>query len=132
MGMRLRVIIRLAESVPLRAEPTITRDLSRAQSKGPVEGPSQRAQSKSPVERPSQGAQSEEQAKAVLIFLENTELSASEIVIKLGLGSKTGAFKRLIKDLLEKQLIEYTIPDKPSSRLQKYRLTKAGKALLGS
>lgn len=77
-------------------------------------------------------AQSEEQIKSVLIFLKNSELSASEIVSELGLGSKTGAFKRLIKDLLEKQFIEYTIPDKPSSRLQKYRLTKTGKALLGS
>jgi hypothetical protein len=32
--------------------------------------------------------------------------------------------------LLAKQLIEYTIPEKPSSRLHKYRLTAMGKALL--
>jgi ATP-dependent DNA helicase RecG len=38
-----------------------------------------------------------------------------------------------IKRLLAKALIEMTMPDKPNSRLQKYRLTPEGKnALKGS
>ncbi len=31
---------------------------------------------------------------------------------------------------MDENLIEYTIPDKPTSRLQKYRLTDYGKEIL--
>ena len=46
--------------------------------------------------------------------------------------TKTGAFKRCLLELLEQALIEYTIPNKPNSRLQKYRLTANGQAVLSS
>jgi len=35
-----------------------------------------------------------------------------------------------VKELLKKQLVEYTLPDKPNSRMQKYRLTAKGRKLL--
>jgi ATP-dependent DNA helicase RecG len=73
------------------------------------------------------GAQSKAQSEIVLEILRNTPLSAAELMTKLGLKSKTGALKRTIKDLMNQQLIEYTIPEKPNSRLQKYRLTDKGK-----
>jgi len=38
----------------------------------------------------------------------------------------------VIRILLADQTVEYTIPDKPNSRLQKYRLTPKGKSLLAS
>ena len=59
-------------------------------------------------------------------MLEDAPLAASNLLNLLGLNSKTGAFKRAIKELLEQGLIEYTLPDKPNSRLQKYRLTDKG------
>jgi len=64
------------------------------------------------------GAQSRAQSVAILAALAQGPLSASELVVALGLRSKTGAFKRAMSDLLEQQQIEYTIADNPSSRLQ--------------
>jgi predicted transcriptional regulator len=40
------------------------------------------------------------------------------------------SFKRHIEPLLKAGLIEMTVPDKPNSRLQKYRLTDSGKTLI--
>jgi ATP-dependent DNA helicase RecG len=51
-------------------------------------------------------------------------LSKSEIANKVGLNSITGHLNRTIRSLLENGSIVYTIPDKPNSRLQKYRLKK--------
>ncbi|MBW2596459.1 MAG: putative DNA binding domain-containing protein [Deltaproteobacteria bacterium] len=73
------------------------------------------------------GAQSGAQSETILQALGEGSLSANELTKTLELKSKTGAFKRMIKELLDRKFIEYTIPDKPNSRLQKYRLTDAGK-----
>ena len=57
-------------------------------------------------------------------------LQRSEIAHVPGHGQVSGAVNRAVKELLTKQLVEYTIPDKPNSHLQKYRLTAMGQALL--
>jgi len=75
-------------------------------------------------------AQSGAQSTAVLRALSDTPLSAAEIATLLGLETKTGALKRTIKELLLLELIAYTLPDKPTSRLQKYRITQGGKNVL--
>ncbi|MDO9515657.1 MAG: putative DNA binding domain-containing protein [Syntrophales bacterium] len=82
-----------------------------------------------PQSRAQSGAQSRAQSGAILQALGEGSLSAKELAENIELKSKTGAFKRMIKELLDRKFIEYTIPDKPNSRLQKYRLTDAGKRL---
>jgi DNA-binding HxlR family transcriptional regulator len=84
---------------------------------------------KIPATRES-GVESGAQSKAILNALRDARLSANELTEVLGLKSKTGAFKRTVKALLSHHLIEYTIPDKHSSRLQKYRLTPKGTAVI--
>ena len=75
-------------------------------------------------------AQSGAQSTEIIRALGSGPLSAADLVDKLDLKSKTGAFKRSLQELLEKGLAEYTIPDKPNSRLQRYRLTKKGRNFL--
>jgi ATP-dependent DNA helicase RecG len=72
------------------------------------------------------GAQSGAQSVQALMALSNGDKSAWEVAEAIGLRSKTGALKRALNELLAGGLIEYTLPEKPSSRLQRYRLTRAG------
>lgn len=48
----------------------------------------------------------------------------------LGYGSRTGNFKKALARLLEMGLVEMTLPDRPRSSKQKYRLTAKGKDVL--
>jgi len=78
-------------------------------------------------------AQSEDlgaQSDLLLRALTSTPLSSHDLALKIKKESKSGAFKRALKDYLNDGLIEYTLPEKPSSRLQKYRLTKKGASRL--
>lgn len=77
------------------------------------------------------GAQSGAQSKLIMAALLKAPLSMNELVMALGLKSKTGSLKRTVNELLAGELIEHTIPDKPSSRLQKYRLSTKGQRMLG-
>lgn len=80
--------------------------------------------------RDESGAQSGAQSEVILKNLEKEPLSAAELSVALDLQSKTGAFKRTLQELIDRGMIEYTIPGKPTSRLQKYRLTEKGRGLL--
>jgi hypothetical protein len=46
----------------------------------------------------------------------------------LGLKGVPGQFKKNVSALLARRIIAYTVPEKPGSRLQKYRLVKSAKA----
>ncbi len=49
-----------------------------------------------------------------------------------GYKSRTGNFKKGLQRLLDNRLLSLTIPNKPNSRLQKYRLTASGRRVLSS
>ena len=83
-------------------------------------------------ERAQSGAQSGAQSAQILIALLNEPLSMNDLVMALGRKTKTGALKRAVNELLAGGFIEYTIPDKPSSRLQKYQLTDKGRRSYGN
>ena len=55
---------------------------------------------------------------------------ASGIQSLLGIKHRETFLNNYLKPLLASGWIERTIPDKPNSRLQKYRLTAKGKAIL--
>ena len=75
-------------------------------------------------------ARSRARSEVILHALSKCPYSTNELMLKLKLKSKTGALKRALNELLSNTLIEYTIPDKPASRLQKYRLTEKGRKIL--
>lgn len=60
--------------------------------------------------------------RAVVDLLEKNILSKVQIANELGYKTVSGNLKEAIKNLLELGLIELTIPDKPKSKNQKYRL----------
>jgi ATP-dependent DNA helicase RecG len=57
-------------------------------------------------------------------------LSNAEIRKRLGLKDRKHLQERYIDPALAEDYIELTIPDKPRSRLQKYRITERGKSLI--
>lgn len=68
--------------------------------------------------------------KDILTSCSYREKTGRELMEIAGYGSRTGNFKKGLQKLLDYQIIELTIPDKPNSRLQKYRLTKKGRRIL--
>lgn len=62
----------------------------------------------------------------VLAALLPGALSKAQIATALGHRTVSGQLNKVIRDLLAEGRIEYTLPDKPNSRLQAYRLTGRG------
>lgn len=68
--------------------------------------------------------------RRVLLALRNKTLSKSQLAKALGHKSVSGKLNQWIRNMLVSKLVEYTIPDKPNSRLQQYRLTAKGREIL--
>ena len=66
------------------------------------------------------------------LLAKSEPLSNAEILTRLGLKDRVNLHKRYLSPALEAGLIERTVPDKPHSNSQKYRLTANGRALLAS
>ena len=62
----------------------------------------------------------------VLQMLKLQALSKSAIAQAMGKAKPNRHLNELMSRLLASGLVAYTLPDKPNSRLQKYRLTDSG------
>jgi ATP-dependent DNA helicase RecG len=65
----------------------------------------------------------------ILAACVNAPLSSAEIASALGHKQLSGNLRKALPRLRESGLLAYTIPESHNSRLQKYRLTKQGRAL---
>ena len=61
------------------------------------------------------------QVEKLLEIMGDCEMSARQIAEALGLSDRKNVRRLYLDPALELGLIEMTIPDKPTSRLQKYR-----------
>jgi predicted transcriptional regulator len=76
------------------------------------------------------GEQVGEQVKMILKACSETPRTKTELLQILGLANAYMNYKRHLLPLVALGIIAMTIPDKPNSRLQKYRLTEKGKNML--
>ena len=78
-----------------------------------------------------QGTLSEKETVMLQACIGGAATSAM-LIRALGYSSRTRNFRTWLDRLLQEDLLEMTIPDKPTSPLQKYRLTAKGHAALAS
>lgn len=76
----------------------------------------------------TKSAPSRHQVKVLRICLKESPLV--DLMRVVGRSDRTKFRNQVLNPLLESGLIEMTIPEKPTSRLQKYRLTEKGRSFL--
>ncbi len=70
--------------------------------------------------------------KLLELLSANPPLGSADIRERLGLKDRKHVRQLYIEPAIAEGMIEYTIPGKPNSRLQQYRLTGKGRAALAS
>ena len=92
-----------------------------------VENTAERPGAKSTTQLPTQSTtQSTDPVQRLLTCLAGRAMSAAELRSALRIRHRPTFRANYLHPSLATGWIEYTLPDKPSSRLQKYRLTPAG------
>ena len=90
---------------------------------------------KAPVEAPVEALEIQELSETELQILrlcQTVAVSRKEILDSLGHKTMSGNVKKALQHLKAYYLIEYTIKDRPNSRMQKYTITVTGRLLLSS
>jgi Filamentation induced by cAMP protein Fic-like, C-terminal domain len=78
------------------------------------------------LENPQVAPQVSPQVKSLIKILKK-DMSRQEILATLDLKDRKSLRQRYLVPVLSMELIEMTIPDKPNSSFQKYRLTPKAK-----
>ena len=68
--------------------------------------------------------------KLLYVFQEKTEQGIASLMEKLGLSHHPTFRRNYLNPALPQVYVEHTIPDKPNSPAQKYRLTEKGRQLM--
>lgn len=66
------------------------------------------------------------------MLLADSPKSKADLSKKLGQKEVSGQLNKVVRQILAEGMIEYTVPDKPRSRLQKYRVTAKGMAAVAT
>ena len=74
----------------------------------------------------------EDMQSKVIKLLATGPMPKSELSKKLGHKRISGQLNKVVQDLLDDQMIEYTLPEKPRSPRQKYQLTNKGRIKLSN
>ena len=71
-------------------------------------------------------------AARILLLLARQQMGKATLAAALGHKTVSGELNKQVRRLVELNYLAMSIPEKPQSRLQKYRLTPAGAALVAS
>ena len=80
-----------------------------------------------PESEPPEPPPNSVEAKLLALLAERV-MAKAELSQKLGQKQVSGQLNKVVRRLVTNRMIEYTLPDRPRSRLQKYRLTAKGRA----